>query len=162
MAREPSTALQVCHIELDALRWDPNWTEVSDEVFRRRATETVVGDQWIVDGNYPRMARDLIWPKATMIVWLDYGLRVVMWRLFWRTVRRVFTREVLWNGNQERFRMAFLSRDSLFVWVFKSYWRRRRTYPVEFQKQEYRQIDVVRLRSPNDAREWVSELGPTP
>lgn len=96
-----------------------------------------------------------------MVVWLDYGLRVIMWRLFWRTAKRVFTREVLWNGNQERFRVAFLSRDSLFFWVLKTYWRRRRTYPVEFQKREHGHIAVVHLRSPKDAREWLAGITST-
>lgn len=58
MARELSAAFRIRHVELDALRWDPNWTEVSDETFRHRVAENVVGDQWIVDGNYS-MARKL-------------------------------------------------------------------------------------------------------
>ena len=160
LARELSRALRIRHIELDALRWDPNWNEVSNDTFRERVAEAVVGAQWIVDGNYG-IARDLIWPQATTIVWLDYALRVIIWRLLWRTVKRVFTREVLWNGNQERFRAAFLSRDSLFLWVLQTYWHRRRTYPVEFQKSEHRHIDVAHLRSPKDARKWMPRVSRT-
>ena len=89
------------HVELDALNWEPNWTTAPTDVFRRRVTEAVRGDRWIVDGNYSDV-RDVVWSRATALVWLDYSLARTLGRLFWRTFRRVFTREDLWSGNRER------------------------------------------------------------
>ena len=109
----------------------------------------------MVDGNYSR-ARDLVWPGATALVWLDYPLRVMVWRLFWRTLRRSVSREELWNGNRERLRTSFFSRDSLFVWALKTYWRHRREYPGLFTEPEHAHLTVVRLRSPRATRRWLS------
>ncbi len=157
LARELSAALGVPHIELDALRWDPDWTEVPDHAFRDRVAEAVSRERWVVDGNYG-MARDLAWPRATGVVWLDYHLAVIMRRLFWRTARRVFSREELWNGNRARFRDAFLSKDSLFLWALQTHERRRKTFPVEFKKPQHTHLEVVHLRSPRETRQWTRSV----
>ena len=164
LARQLSATLSLPYVELDALRWDANWTDAGDEVFRARVADAVSGDGWGVDGNYS-VARDLVWPRATGVVWLDYHLAVIMWRLFWRTVRRAFTREELWNGNRERFRDHFLSKDSLFLWALQTYERRRKTFPVEFKKPEHSHLEVVHLRSPRETRLWLrraTQVSPPP
>ena len=155
VARQLSQVLGVPNVELDALNWGPNWTPAPTEVFRQRVAVAIEGERWVVDGNYSRV-RDLVWPKATTLVWLDYALRVIMWRLFWRALRRTISREELWSRNRERFATQFLSRDSLFVWALKSYWRRRREYPALFSRAEYTHLSVVRLRSPNETRGWLA------
>ena len=67
-----SEALGAPAIELDAFRHGPNWSETPDEEFRAKISESLTGDSWIVDGNYS-VARDIIWPRATTLVWLDYS-----------------------------------------------------------------------------------------
>ncbi len=128
LAQQLSTSLGFPLVELDALRRDANWTEAPDDVFRARVAEAASGDSRVVDGNCS-IARDLVWPKATMAVWLDYPLGIILWRLLWRTLRRVSTGEELWNGNRESSGNAFFRRDSLFAWALKTHGRRRKTYP---------------------------------
>ena len=159
VAKRLSQVLGLPHLELDALRWDPNWTEAPDELFRERVSRASAGDSWIADGNY-RMVRDLLWPRATTAVWLDYPFRIMMARLFLRTVRRSITKEELWNGNRESFRTQFLSGDSLFLWALKTYWRNRRKFRVLFKSSEYSHLAVVHLRSPRSTHEWLSNIEP--
>ncbi len=160
LARELSRRLVVPHIELDALHWGPNWTEVPDGEFRRRTSQAVSADSWVADGNYHQV-RDILWPRADTVVWLDYPFRSVLGRLVVRTFRRAMRREVLWSGNQERLRTHFFSRDSLFLWLLKSYWRRRREYPALFARPEYSHLTVVRLASPGQAKEWLDRIALT-
>jgi hypothetical protein len=110
----------------------------------------------VSDGNY-RATRDLTWGRAELIVWLDYPLHVVMRQLFWRTMRRWRRREVLWNGNRESLRTHFMTRNSLFLWALRSWWRHRRTYPGQLAG-EYRHVPVVRIRSPHDLDRWLASL----
>jgi len=127
-ARALAARMNVPVIELDALRHGPNWTETPDDEFRARIDPLTAREGWVVDGNYG-IAMDLTWGRADTLVWLDFSLRLVLWRLFLRTNRRILRREVLWNGNRERFANAYLSPHSLYVWVFRSFWRRRRNWP---------------------------------
>lgn len=150
--------LEIPHVELDALHWDPNWTQVSRQVFRERITQALSSETWATDGNYST-AREVIWPRADTVVWLDYSLAVILWRITSRTIRRIVTREELWNENRERFSTSFLSRDSIILWSLQSYRRRRREYPLLFAQPEHAHLRVVHLRSPKEARQWVNAQG---
>ncbi len=126
LARQLAEHFGVPHVVLDALNFDPGWVDLNQtdrEEFRKRVREAVAGDAWVVDGGYSAV-RDLVWSKATAVVWLNYPLWLSLWRLLKRTVHRVFTKEPLWQGNTESFRMQFLSRDSLFLWAIKTHGRR--------------------------------------
>ena len=144
-------------MELDALHWDPNWTEAPDEVFRERVVEAVRLESWVVAGNYS-VVRDLLWPKATAIVWLDYPFRLVAWRLFLRTMKRGITREELWNGNRESLYGHFFTTDSLFLWLLKSYWRRKKTVPAALVELQHRHLKIVRFQSASAANRWMKSV----
>ena len=92
VARRLSEVLCISHVEIDSLFWESNWAPVPVDILAQRVTEATSPCRWVLDGNYS-VIRDLIWPKATGIVWLDYPFPVVFLRLFSRTVRRVFIKE---------------------------------------------------------------------
>lgn len=141
-------------VELDALPWEANWTPASAEVFRARVDVATAGDAWIVDGNY-HAARDVLLPRADTAIWLDYPLVVILARLFPRTVRRMVRHEVLWGNNIEPTGLRVFSRDSLFVWLLRAYWRKRREYPSLFVRPEFPHLRIVRFRLPTDADAWL-------
>jgi adenylate kinase family enzyme len=157
LARRLADILTLPHIELDALQWEPNWTPARPEVFRERVAEAVTGEAWVADGNYSAV-RDIVWPPAETLVWLDYSFVTTFVQLFRRTVRRILTQEELWSGNRERFREQFLSRESLFLWFLRTYFRRRRQVPLVLESPAYAHLNLVRLRSPKETREWLSRL----
>jgi hypothetical protein len=147
----------VPHIELDALHWQPNWVAMEREAFRDLVAGAVSGPAWVVDGNYLK-ALDLIWSRATTVVWLDYALPVILWQLTGRTIKRMINREVLWNGNRETFRGAFFSKDSLFLWALQSYPRMRQSYPQLFANPENAHLQVIHLHNPRETALWLGEL----
>ena len=157
-ARALAARMNVPVIELDAIRHGPNWTESSDERFRDLVGAETSADAWVVDGNYS-IAIDLTWGRADTLVWLDFSLPVIFWRLFRRTNRRIFKREVLWNGNRERFANAYLSRESLYIWVLRTFWRRKRNWP-RWLADGYRHLAVHRFRTPGEAARWLRSVQP--
>jgi adenylate kinase family enzyme len=156
-ASQLARRLGLLHVELDALHWEPNWTEAPLDVFRARVIEALKGDAWVVDGNYSKV-RDIVWSRADTVVWLDYSLPVILWRVVWRTLRRSLTREELWGGNRETLRAALFSRESIVLWSLQTYRRRRREYPVLLARPEHAHLAVIHLRSPRAARDWLSGI----
>lgn len=154
IARQVAQHLQIPHIELDALHWEPNWQAASPQVFRERVTEALSGDRWVVDGNYSAV-RDIIWSQANTVVFLDYSFWLIMVRLLQRTMRRSLKQEELWNGNREGIRKSFLSQESIVLWMLQTYQRNRKQYPLLFQRAEYAHLSVVHLQSPQMAEEWL-------
>lgn len=157
LAHHLAQLLEIPHVELDALYWDPDWTPAPLAVFRERTAQALSSDRWAVDGNYSKV-RDIVWSRAGTIVWLDYALPLILGRLVLRTLRRSVAREELWSGNRETLWKAFFSRDSILLWALQTYRRRRREYPVLFTMPEYAHLTVVRLRSPRATDEWLSSL----
>jgi adenylate kinase family enzyme len=157
LARQVAQRLQIRHVELDALHWEPNWTAVSNEVFQARVMDALKGDCWVVDGNYSKV-RDLIWRQADTVVFLDYSFWLVLGRLLRRTWRRSLQQEELWNGNRETFRKSFFSQESILLWMLRTYPQKRKKYPALLQRSEYAHLSVIHLRSPKMASEWVSNL----
>ncbi|MBN1260263.1 MAG: adenylate kinase [Anaerolineae bacterium] len=155
MARRLSAALQIPHIELDALYWAPNWEPAPVEVFRARVADVLQGDAWVIDGNYS-LARDLTWQRVDTVVWLDYRLALIMVRLLHRTLRRSLAHEELWNENYENLSRALLSRDSILLYALQSFSRRRRTYQALFADPAHAHLEKIRLPSPRAARRWLA------
>jgi len=157
LARELAMRLGVPHIELDALHWGPGWTEVPKDIRRARAEAVVAREGWTICGNYSAL-RDLIWPRADTVVWLDYPMRIVLWRVVLRSVRRCITREALWAGNVETWRKTFFSNDSIIVWAWTSWRKQRRDYSKQFRSPVYKGIRKFRFRSPEETRNWVDRI----
>lgn len=159
LARQLAQRLGCPHIEADALFWGPNWTKTPLDEFRARVDQATAGDCWTFDGNYSKV-RDLSWGRADTLVWLDYPLLVVLWRLLRRTLRRCLGLETLWNGNCETFWKHLFTRDSLFLWALQTHQRHRRQYPLLLQRPEFAHLAVIRLRSPRETAAWLASLEP--
>lgn len=156
-ARQIAQLLKIPHVELDDLHWGPDWTPTPLQVFRARVADAVKDDDWVVDGNYSK-ARDIVWDRAEVVVWLDYALPVIMWQLIRRTLRRSVSQEELWNNNRESLRQALFSRESILLWALKTHHRRRREYLALLEKPEHGHLTAVRLSSPQATEAWLADL----
>ncbi|MAU11351.1 MAG: adenylate kinase [Anaerolineaceae bacterium] len=158
LAGQLASQLDLPHIELDGLFWGPNWTETSPEVFIPKVEAALAGDRWVVDGNYSRV-RHIVWPAAETIIWLDYSLPIIYWRLWKRTLRRTLGREQLWEAqNVERFWVQFVTKDSLFLWALKKHKERRILYPQVLGQPEHAHLQVLHFHHPSQTRDWLTHL----
>ena len=149
-------------IELDALNWQPGWRDLSrndPDGFVRRVTLTVAADTWVVDGNYG-LVRDLVWRRATHLVWLDYERPVVMHRVIRRSLLRAALRTEMWAGNRERW-LHMLRPSHPIRWAWSTWRRRRREYEERVARSDYAHLVVLRLRRPRDTKELLRRLAPT-
>ena len=157
LARAVATRLSLPRVELDALHWDPDWTEAPNDVFRERLTAALAENRWVVDGNYSSV-HDLTIERADTIIWIDLPFPRTLQRLVARTFRRWQTQEELWNGNRERLATQFFSRDSIFYWLITTYPRRKRQFPRLLASCQGRGQTTLRLRSQGEIDAWVRTL----
>lgn len=106
---------------------------------------------------------DLYWladwqARAPAIIWLGYPLVLVFRRLLVRSLRRIWDKTPVCNGNTESLR-NLLSKDSILLWLFRSYWRHRRSYAAIFADTGlYPDADYIRFTSPAAAEKWLRHL----
>src|SRR5215211_4590846 len=120
-AADLASRLGLPYVELDALHWGPNWSASPADEFRTRveAVLAAMPDGWVADGNYDSKLAEVVVSAADTSVWLDLPLGVKLRRLWRRTNQRVRGNVELWNGNRERWRDAFMSGESLFIWTVR-------------------------------------------
>lgn len=156
-ARSLAQARGCAHIELDELFWSAGWQPKPAPEFRRLVAAAAGGDSWVADGNYSS-ARDLLWPRATTVVWLDLGLPRVLWRGLRRSMGRALSGRPLWHGNRESLRRTFLSKDSLLLWIVSTYHRRRREFAQLREAQAFGHLTWLQARDPAQARALLRAL----
>jgi adenylate kinase family enzyme len=160
LASRLSKVLSLDNVELDALAWEPNWTQAPKEVMRERVIKsTPVDGKWVVDGNY-KNSRDIIWPRAQVLIWLDFSLLFTLWRLLKRTFSRVFYKTELWNGNREVIsnHLVLDPHENLFLNAIRTHWQHRKSFPLAFQQPEHRHLKVLRFQSPEALETWIKSL----
>ncbi len=159
LARELAAAIDVPHVELDALYFGPGFSTVPLPVLRERTTAAIAGERWVTDGNKSAV-RDLVWPRADTIVWLDYPVAVSLWRLgkraLWRT--SVLTTEASQTGDKAGLPKQMLSAAKGVLTALRSHRGQRRAYPKMFAEPQNRHLAVVRLRSPRATRRWLARV----
>jgi len=151
LARRLAARLELPHIELDAINWQPGWRDLTrhdPDEFIRRVTKAVREDAWIVDGNYG-LVSDRVWRRATHMVWLDYGRPVIMVRVIARSVFRTVFRTELWAGNRERWR-HMLRPSHPIRWAWTTWDPRRREFAERLAREEHAGLVVIRVRRPGE------------
>lgn len=158
VGRELSEQMGIPHIEIDSLWWGPRWTEAGEATLRERLQPIADRDEWILDGNYFSVgARDVVWPRADTIVWLDHPRWVTVPRVVRRTFVRAITRRELWGtGNRES--LALLKPDSIvrFAWTMHAKYNLR--YLGLWDDPELAHLTWVRLRKAREVRRWLAEI----
>ncbi len=156
-AQQLATRLGSPHLELDAMYWRSNWESSPPQEFRAAVTTALQPDRWIVEGNYSQI-QDVVWPRATAVVWLNYGFPLVFSRALRRTVRRIARREELFTSNRETFRIGFLSRESIPLWVIRTHGRNRRRYRALLGGSLAGTLDVIELQRPRQTEDFLRSV----
>lgn len=153
VATRISSTWSIPRVELDTLHWGPNWTKRPE--FLADVATWIAREAWVIDGSY-LVAVELAWPRADLVVWLDLPFATVLARQFRRSLRRIWAKEEIFAGNHETFRGYFLSKDSLMLWLFKTFRLRRRQF-AEFSRQ-HPGVCLVRLTTPRAEQAWLTSL----
>ncbi len=148
------------HIELDSLYHLAGWEQRSPEEFRSVVDDATAGPRWVTCGNYS-LVREQIWERADTVVWLDLSRRQVMGQVVGRTLRRVVTREELWNGNREPWSNLYRldPERSIIAWAWTRHGVYRDRYQTAMLDPRWSRLTFVRLRSRPEVEAWFASLG---
>lgn len=135
----------------DDIGWLPGWRQPDTAEQRELAARIAGQDQWVLDSAYG-VWRDLVIPRAELIVGLDYPRWLSLLRLVRRSLRRVIGREEVCNGNRETFG-RLLASDSIIGWHFRSFTRKRRV--MRELESSPGTAEVLIFRRPRELEAWL-------
>jgi hypothetical protein len=147
------------HVELDSLYFGPDFSTAPLSLLRERTSAAIAGERWVTDGN-KRAVRDLVWPRADTIIWLDYPAYVTLWRLAKRARTRTssLSEQAAENGRRGELPRLMLAAGKGVLTALRSHRGQRREYPRMFARPENGHLAVARLRSPRATREWLARV----
>jgi adenylate kinase family enzyme len=157
VARRISENMHIQHVEIDAINWQANWQPLPTEVLCAKIAEVVKGDAWVIDGNY-REARELVWERVQLVVFLDFPVATMLYRLIRRTFQRIIGKQVLWSGNRENLRTALFSRDSLILYSLRTRKFRQWEFESGCRDPRYRHIAFRRFTNQAAVEAFIAEL----
>lgn len=160
--RNLAQVLQIPFIELDAVFWGPDWSELNDSELFPKLSAALLGDHWILDGNYTRTL-DIKWERVERVIWLDYSFPRTVAQAIKRAVSRIFSQEELWpdTGNRESLKKLF-SRDSIVLWTIQKYSKNKKKIRNYISSEKYQSIIFHRIRSPKQARDFIRSIEQDP
>jgi adenylate kinase family enzyme len=164
LARRIAAALDAPFVELDAIHHLPDWEPIDPDEFLARIDELTRGDSWVIDGNYrPVVVDGPVWQRADTVVWLDLPRRTVMRQVTWRTLRRLVTRERLWNGNREPWTniVSWDPEKSIVAWAWANHDKYVERFAAAMQDPALAHLEFVRLNTHAEASRWVEGLNAT-
>jgi adenylate kinase family enzyme len=161
-ARQLARLIGAPHIELDALNHQAGWQPLPRDELVSRVSALIDADRWVVDGNYS--LRDTLWPAADTVVWLDLPRPTVIRQLVGRSLKRVATRQELWNGNRESLRtlLSWNPDTSLIRWSWTQHPVITRRTVEAMSDPAWQHLRFVRLRSRHEAGAYLRVLASAP
>ena len=155
-----AAALDVPHIELDALHHDAGWQEAPAELLQERVSAALdaAPEGWVVDGNYGAKLGELVLERADTVVLLDPPHLRTFRRSLRRTLGRTIRREELWNGNREQIR-HIVTRYWIPWWVLTNHRRHADEVPERVAGQPH--LELVVLRSDAEVEDWLQSIQAT-
>lgn len=139
---------------VDELTWEPGWMQVPGDEQRRRIEAICAGERWVLDSAYGAWL-DVPLARVELIVALDYPRLLSFGRLLRRSLNRARDRHPVCNGNIETWRLM-LSRDSILLWHFKSFRRKRER--IRHWEATLPPEKVVRLTHPRQVDPWLESV----
>jgi adenylate kinase family enzyme len=152
-------AAGLAHIEMDLLNWGPGWfdrnTHDRDD-FRARVDAATAAPAWTISGNYSSV-RDLVWGRATHVVWLDLPKHVVMRQVIGRSFPRAFSGKDVFPGCREDvWRMWRADHPIRFAW--DTFEKRRAQYGALFADPQHAHLSRIRCATRKDVRAAMAAL----
>ncbi|HPF12730.1 MAG: hypothetical protein H6830_07905 [Planctomycetes bacterium] len=163
LARQLSARLGLPHVELDGLFHQANWEPLETLAFQAHTRERTPADgAWVACGNYHHKVGQSLLARATHIVFLDYPKHIVMGRMLGRSLGRVATRQVLWNGNRERWRnlLHLDPEKNIVLWAWVRWGHYRVQYRALVESEAWAHAQVWHLRHPKEAEALLALVVP--
>ncbi|WP_304180054.1 hypothetical protein [Phenylobacterium aquaticum] len=161
LARRLAAVLDIPHVELDAINWQPGWVDLNNtdpDEFLRRTYAALDGAAWVTDGNYSKVAAATR-ARATDLIWLDYPKALIMSRVIRRSLVRAIGGQELWpgTGNTESF-ARWLDKEHPIRWSWDTYARIKTRYAAMSVDGTWDHLRIHRLTHPREADALVARL----
>jgi adenylate kinase family enzyme len=152
-------ARNVACIELDLINWRPGWVgrNATDlEGFIADVRAAISADAWVATGAYSRV-REMMWGRATDVVYLDLPRNVIMGQVIKRSLQRASSGEDVFPGCKENWG-RLLTAEHPIRWAWSTYYRRREIFETLIKEPANAHLRIHRCTSRAEVAAKLHEL----
>lgn len=143
------------YIDMDQMYKASVRSEQPEQTFAASLSSHIDRDAWVMDGSYD-MVQELYWNKATLLVWLDFSVGVVGWRMARRIGLRLIGRKPTGLApGASRGDKGFMSIARSAVDRLSNHHRTRRRHLQMLYNLQNQPPYVHRLRTPEEVEFWL-------
>ena len=143
------TGLELIH--LDKVFWQPNWTEMPKDEWKKQVENLVKGDEWIMDGNFGGTMEMRV-KACDTVIFLDMPRTLCVYRALKRVaLYRKTTRPDMAEGCEEKFDLKFLG----WIWNFSKTTKPKIEKLIEKYQNEKK---IIRLKSKKEVENFFMNL----
>lgn len=144
-ALHEKTGIPLFH--LDMMYWMPDRTTVEKAVFRKRLSDTIQKNEWIIDGNYGSTI-ELRLQACDTVIFLDYPLDVCLHGIMER--RGIPRSDMPWVENEDE-------EDAGFIEFIKNFNSQSRPAIIDLLNR-YSNKDIYVFKSRNEADGFLNKI----
>lgn len=153
LAMQLSKKTNIPVIHLDKEYWQAGWVETPKELWMEKQRKLLLGQCWIVDGNYSGSLHIRL-EKADTVIFLDYNRYLCLYRVSKRWISNMGkVRSDMAEGCIEKIDLPFIK----FVWRFPIDSRNK----IVNKLKEYNNVNIISLRSPKETKLFLRSLNKT-
>ncbi len=112
-ARKLAKKLNLPLTHVDSTMWKPGWNYIGDEETVNHLVQISNESKWIIEGYIEDAARETVFNRADLIIYLDYSSILSSWRYFKRWWKHRKNARPELEGSPEKFSFKFLK----LVWT---------------------------------------------
>jgi adenylate kinase family enzyme len=159
LAHQLAAAWKLPVHELDDVLFTPTGALPLPE-FRSQVSALTDTPTWIVEGKYSKL-QDITWDRAGIVIWLDYRLPLILFRVTRRNLSRLSGRDQT-TSKPLTWRDAFFGRRSIFANALRKYLRNRPKYERQIAETAVGGVRVLRFRTPRQTGHWLQNAVTSP
>ena len=150
LARQLGEKLNLPVVHLDKIFWRPGWEHISREEFDILHREALMGEKWIMDGNFDRTMAERI-QYCDTVIYLDFSRFACLMGVAKRILTTYGTvRPDMGEGCPERIDFTFLK----WVWNFNKN-KRQRNYQL---LEEATHAEVIVLKNRRQVKKFLQTV----
>jgi len=152
-----SKLLNIQSLDLDTLHKLNKSSKEPDKTFRMETDKATRTSAWVLAGDYG-IVRDIIWPRAELIIWLDYPLWTIFRQYWIRSTPRGTYKKIILEEKSKNLLPRIGHLITAFQKISNKYKMKKHNYPLLFRQADFNHLDVMRFTCIGETQKWLKEI----
>lgn len=138
-------------IHLDEYFWERGWKKKTDLERDATVSDSIAGDQWIIEGNFQSTVGKLF-SRADLVIWLNLSVPVCLYRVIRRHIDSSTKNEKLGPDSSWRDKLTLRIINSILVYKFTD------ANQIRWELHKKPALHCIELKNPQEVASFLEKI----